>query len=488
VQQVKQTTHILITLAVLLLMVLLLSACQKEELPSELEQIKQKGVLKILTRNTPMTYYEGADGPSGLEYELTTLFAEHLGVKLEIDSTHDIQEIYQSLSKGEADLAAAGLEVSLDKINNFLYAPEYMQVQPIVIYNRKNKERKKPKTLDDLIGSQIAVIAETQSARLLRELQSEHPKLSWKETRDLEATDLIRMVQELELDYAVINSNELDINLAYFTKVKEAFKLPGAHKLAWVMPKTRDHSLYQETKKFFAKLEADGTLTQMKDRYYGHKEQLNYVGVQLFLRHVRNRLPKYERHFRGAAKKYDLDWKLLAAVGYQESHWKPLAKSPTGVRGLMMLTRNTSKDMGVTNRLDAKQSIYGGARYLSNLIRRMPERIIEPDRTWMAMASYNVGLGHLEDARIITEHMKKDPNKWVDVREHLPLLQKRNWYKHTKYGFARGQEPVTYVKNIRQYHDILSWYDTRLQQLAKNQATERPVTQSVSFSIVPPVL
>ena len=282
-QQTRFTYSSFLCLAVLLLVAMLLSACKKEEKrPSVLEEIKQQGVLKILTRNTPMTYYEGADGPAGMEYELATLFAEHLGVKLEIDSNHDIKEIYQSLSRGEAHIGAAGLEISLSKIHDFLYAPEYMQVEPIVIYNRRNTEHQKPKSLDDMVGSQLAVIAGTESARLLRELQSQHPKLSWKETADLEATDLIRMVQEEELDYAVVNSNELDINLAYFTKVKEAFKLPGNHKLAWVMPKQRDYTLYQETKKFFAKLAEEGQLEQMQDRYYGHKEELNYVGVQLF--------------------------------------------------------------------------------------------------------------------------------------------------------------------------------------------------------------
>ena len=153
-----------------------------------------------------------------------------------------------------------------------------------------------------------------------------------------------------------------------------------------------------------------------------------------------------------------------------------------------MLTLNTASDMRVTNRLDAKQSIYGGARYLTKLIRRMPEQILEPDRTWMALASYNVGYGHLEDARKITQHMKKDPNKWIDVREHLPLLQKRNWYRYTKHGFARGEEPVHYVQNIRQYYDILSWYDSRLQQIAQNQPSEETVQEAVNFSIVPPVL
>lgn len=459
-----------------------LSGCNQ---PTVLEEVKQSGTLKILTRNTPTTYYEDADGPAGLEYELASLFADHLGVKLEIDSNHDIHDIYDSLVKGDAHLAAAGLEISLERTKEVYFSQSYMDVQPVVIYNRKLD---KPRSVEDLIGKQTAVIAGTSNALLLRRLQEEHPKLSWKETSDLEATDLIRMVNDQELDFAVVNSNEFGINMAYYSSTKEAFALDDKHKLAWALPKNRDNTLYNAARDFFEKIEADGTLSQIKDRYYGHKEELNYVGVQLFLRHIRSRLPKYEKHFKEAAKKYDMDWRLLAAVGYQESHWRPHAKSPTGVRGIMMLTLNTASDMGVTNRLDAKQSIYGGARYLSKLVRRMPEQILEPDRTWMALASYNVGYGHLEDARKITEHMKKDPNKWIDVREHLPLLQKRNWYRYTKHGFARGEEPVHYVQNIRQYYDILTWYDSRLQQVAQNQATEETVDEAVSFSVVPPVL
>ncbi|OOV88978.1 membrane-bound lytic murein transglycosylase MltF [Oceanospirillum linum] len=468
--------------AATLLAAVSLSGCNQ---PTVLEEVKQNGTLKILTRNTPTTYYEGSDGPTGFEYELASLFADHLGVKLEIDSNHDIKGIYQSLEEGDAHLAAAGLEVNLDRIGDFYYSQGYMDVQPVVIYNRKQS---RPKTVEDLVGKQTAVIAGTNNAFLLRNLQQKQPKLSWKETSDLEATDLIRMVHEQELDFAVINSNELGINKAYYSRVKEAFVLNETHKLAWAMPKRRDNTLYNAARDFFSQIESDGTLSQIRDRYYGHKEELNYVGVQLFLRHIRGRLPKYEKHFKKAAEKYNLDWRLLAATGYQESHWLPRAKSPTGVRGLMMLTLNTASDMGVTNRLDAKQSIYGGARYLSKLIRRMPEQILEPDRTWMALASYNVGYDHLEDARKITEHMKKDPNKWIDVREHLPLLQKRNWYRFTKHGFARGEEPVHYVQNIRQYYDILTWYDSRLQQVAQNQATEESVQKAVNFSIVPPVL
>ena len=468
--------------AAALLVTVALSGCNQ---PTVLEEIRQNGTLTVLTRNTPTTYYESAEGFAGIEYELASLFAEHLGVQLEIDSNHDIQNIYKRLQEGEAHLAAAGLEISLERTKDVYFSQGYMNVTPVVIYNRKSP---RPRSVEALIGKQIAVIAGTKNAALMRELQKTHPKLSWKETRDLEATDLIRMVHEQELDAALVNSNELGINKAYYSGANEAFTLEQTHKLAWALPKHRDNTLYNAVRDFFRQIESDGTLSQIRDRYYGHKEELNYVGVQLFLRHTRNRMPKYEKYFKGAAEKYGLDWRLLAAVGYQESHWKPLARSPTGVRGLMMLTLNTAGDMGVTNRLDAKQSIYGGARYLAKLIRRMPEQITEPDRTWMALASYNVGYGHLEDARKITEHMKKDPNKWIDVREHLPLLQKRNWYRYTKHGFARGQEPVTYVQNIRQYYDILTWYDDRLQQMAQNQATEKPIEDAVTFSIVPPVL
>lgn len=485
-QQAHRRAHKWSRLQVLALMlILMLSAACSEPKRSQVEQIQQQGVLKILTRNTPSTYYEGADGPAGMEYELTSLFAEHLGVKLEIDSNHDINDIYSSLTSTNAHLAAAGLEVSLDKLNDFFYAPSYLSVQPIFIYNRKTS---KPTTVSDLVGKQIAVIAGSEQAALMRALQLEYPKLSWKETNELEATDLIRMVNEQELDVALVNSNDLEINQAYFPRVSEAFAVGSPVQLAWALPRTDDLSLYHAVKAFFEKIEADGTLSQIKDRYYGHKEELNYVGVQIFLRHIRQRLPKYEKHFRAAADKYEMDWRLLAAVGYQESHWRPTAVSPTGVRGIMMLTLNTAGDMGISNRLDAEQSIFGGARYLSQLIRRMPEQIVEPDRTWMALASYNVGYGHLEDARKITEHLKKDPNKWIDVKEHLPLLQKRNWYRFTKHGFARGEEPVTYVQNIRQYYDVLSWYDSRLQQLTQNQVTEETLPEKVNFNIIPPIL
>ncbi|HET9679599.1 MAG TPA: transglycosylase SLT domain-containing protein, partial [Gammaproteobacteria bacterium] len=161
--------------------------------------------------------------------------------------------------------------------------------------------------------------------------------------------------------------------------------------------------------------------------------------------------------FKKAAKQFNVDWRLLAAIGYQESHWDPTAVSPTGVRGLMMLTKVTAHSLGIYNRTDPKKSIFGGAEYIAYMHSRIPEDIPEPDRTWMALAAYNVGISHLEDARVITEIRGGDPDRWVDVRENLPLLSQKKWYSRTSHGYARGMEPVIYVENIRSYYDILVW-------------------------------
>ena len=193
----------------------------------------------------------------------------------------------------------------------------------------------------------------------------------------------------------------------------------------------------------------------MIDKYYGPIQKFDYVDQLKFIERFSTRLPNYESYFRQTAKTYDLDWRFLAAMSYQESHWNERARSPSGVRGMMMLTLDTAKQVKVTNRLDPQQSIQGGARYIRQLIGRIPERIQEPDRIWLALAAYNVGFGHLEDARIITEIQGRNPDKWQEVKTSLPLLTQQKWYKQTANGYARGNEPVKYVDNIRKYYNTL---------------------------------
>ena len=154
----------------------------------------------------------------------------------------------------------------------------------------------------------------------------------------------------------------------------------------------------------------------------------------------------------------EIDWRLLAAISYQESHWDAQATSPTGVRGLMMLTKNTAQSLGLTDRTDAEQSISGGARYLQDMMSKVPDTVPEGERIWFALAAYNMGYAHMLDARALTVKTKGNPDSWADVKQRLPLLSQKPWYKKLTYGYARGHEAYAYVENIRKYQISLVGY------------------------------
>lgn len=236
----------------------------------------------------------------------------------------------------------------------------------------------------------------------------------------------------------------------------------------------KDNNLYHIAAVFRNHIKTLGSLTKMKNHIYDEAQHLDFVSTRTFINNVLNRLPQYRDLFETAAEEQGLDWRLLAATAYQESLWNPEAVSPTGVKGLMMLTKITAQELGIVDRLDPQQSVTGGARYLSILENRVPERIASPDRLWMALGSYNIGSGHLEDARILTQKFGANPDKWQDVSKHLPLLARSKWHRQTKHGYARGGEPVQYVRNIRSYYEILVWLTSKQAKvmLVENEAND----------------
>jgi membrane-bound lytic murein transglycosylase F len=198
-------------------------------------------------------------------------------------------------------------------------------------------------------------------------------------------------------------------------------------------------------------------MVQLEEKYFGHVRRFDYVDTRAFIRAIATTLPKYQLLFELNAD--DIPWLKLAATAYQESHWKPLARSPTGVRGMMMLTLSTAKQVGVGNRLDPEQSIKGGALYLKQLLARIPKTVAQDQKFWFALAAYNVGFGHLIDARKLAVKLNKDPDSWVSIKQILPLLEKSKYHKKTRHGFARGREAVHYVDNIRRYYETLKAID-----------------------------
>ena len=409
----------------------------------------------VVTRNSPTTYFESADGPTGLEYEMVKMFANELGVELTLVIPDSLSDLLNKISSNAIHIAAAGLTITKDREKIFRFGPAYQEITEQLIYNVTNK---RPKNLSRLDGT-LEVVANSSHEERLKYLKVLTKDLSWKSNHEVESEELLQMVSDNMIEYTIADSNELALHQRFLINLRVAFDISEPQHLAWALPKTDDNSLFLEVQKFFKKIKANGKLTRLIERNYGHVEDFDYVGTKIFMRHIEKRLSKYQAFFENAAKEQDVDWRLIAAMGYQESHWNPGAMSPTGVRGIMMLTLKTAKEMNIKNRLDPESSISGGAKYFKKTLDRMDKNITEPDRTWMAMAAYNIGYGHIQDAREITGKLKKNPSLWVDVKQALPLLAKSKWYKQTRYGYARGWEPVRYVENIRSYYDILKWVD-----------------------------
>ncbi|WPP00855.1 membrane-bound lytic murein transglycosylase MltF [Pseudomonas sp. HR96] len=431
----------------------LLSGCVDK--PSTLERIKEDGVLRVVTRNSPATYFQDRNGETGFEYELVKGLADDLGVELKIETADNLDDVFGALGKPNGPvLAAAGLVSSASRQQEVRFSHPYLEVSPQVIY-RNGQSR--PTDAADLVGKKIMVLKGSSHAEQLAELKKQYPALQWEESDAVEVVDLLRMVDEGQIDLTLVDSNEVAMNQVYFPNVRVAFDLGDARDQRWAVAAGEDNSLLDEINSYIDKVKKNGALQRLKDRYYGHVDVLGYVGATTFAQHLQQRLPKYEKHFQASAKDEKVDWRLLAAIGYQESMWQASVTSKTGVRGLMMLTQNTAQAMGVANRLDPHQSIAGGAKYFASIKDGLDEKIEEPDRTWFALAAYNVGTGHLDDARKLAENDGLDPNKWLDVKKMLPRLSEKKWYSKTRYGYARGGEPVHFVANIRRYYDILTW-------------------------------
>ncbi len=452
---------------------------------NKLEQVQHEGRLNVLTRRSPTTYFEGAEGIAGLEYDLVNLFARHLKVKVNYIFPDSFDEILELISEGKADIAAAGLTITKQRLTQMRFAPFYQQITEQIVYRHNNK---KPRSIEDLSEGILEVVKGSTHIDALMALKAKNPDLDWYVNEEFDSDGLLYLVNEELIDYTVADSHQAKAIKRFYPKLNIAFDITEPRQLAWALPISDDHSLYDEIKRFFQKIKKDQTLSRLLEKYYGNSGNLSYVGNCRFRQHVKERLPEFLPYFQKAGEKYKLDWRLLAAIGYQESHWLPDATSPTGVKGLMMLTQATSKQLGIINREDPKQSIEGGALYFKQRLKKIPKRISEPDRTWLALASYNVGFGHLEDARILTQKRGKDPDQWMDVRESLPLLTRKQWYQQTKHGYARGKEPVRYVENIRSYYDLLVWL-TEENQIEQHVMAIKPLPrENRALSFEPPVL
>ncbi len=332
-----------------------------------------------------------------------------------------------------------------------LWSSGYFTVEPVLIYNADGF---RPGGWRDLAGEDVAYATGSALEDQMVAVRVAHPDVRWTGVDAPSGHALIAQVSDGRLDYAVVGSHHAALARNVYLNFDVAFPVDGKQEIAWAVAPGAE-PLRKEIDAFFADLKRDGTLQRLIDRYLGHVGEVPRIDAGILQDRMHSLLPQYRGAFQRAQQATGIEWRLLAAVSYQESQWDPEATSETGVRGIMQLTEETARHLGVLDRLDPKVSIVAAARYLQTLKAKLPARIQEPDRTWLALAAFNIGLGHLEDARILAQRQKLNPDSWSDLKKTLPLLAQPEFYNEAKLGYARGGMPVAFVDRVRAYYDVL---------------------------------
>ncbi len=434
-----------------------LSGCFEFTKPNnELKRILSEGQIVIATEYGANSYYLQNDLPSGFEYELAAGFARFIGVELRIQPYYSEAIMLKDLTNQKVDILASQFSFSNETTAKYKLGPAYQYYTHQVVIHRNQR------SLRDLsqLSGKVYVQRNSQQAAILQASDALNAAvindtLNWQQVDQFDDEELLLLVADEKITATVANSALVNVMRRRYPEIKMGLDLQIDAAQQWLLHPYQDDSLLSALLEYFGHIQQNGEFSRLQDKYFGHIREFDYVDTTAFIRAVETVLPTYRPWFEQYSGVFD--WQLIAATSYQESHWKPDAISPTGVRGLMMLTLPTAKEVGVQSRIDPQQSIQGGALYLQRLYARIPDRISNPDKIYMALAAYNLGLGHVEDARVLTERFGYDPDLWVDVKQHLPLLRQKQYYQQTRYGFARGDVAVKYVENIRRYHDSLMY-------------------------------
>ncbi|MDR1849943.1 MAG: membrane-bound lytic murein transglycosylase MltF [Zoogloeaceae bacterium] len=437
------------------LLALFLSACGEPlgfpKEGQELVILTHAGLIDTETENSRVA---DTDSPSSFEHEVLLMFARALGVsaRFVVVPRHEIR---QRLAKHEGHMAAGWL-FPVPNDTHFPASAPLLETRNVLIRHEASMPIRE---LEQLTGQTVHAVRGSRQLRLLRQLkEQQYPGMKVVAFPSDSALELLSAVARQEVEIALVDDTELSIALNYYPMLDSGLEIGDPSPLVWIFPPEGNPELYAHAQLFLERFKAGQQLAILRDRYFGHLQRLKPRDITIFLSRMETRLPHYQALFEQAQLETSIDWRLLAALSYQESHWDPFNTSYTGVRGIMMLTGATADRMGVSNRLDPNQSIPAGARYLSLLKSYIPADTPEPDRTWQALAAYNIGPGHFNAARSLAGRLGVDGDSWFEMKKVLPLLARPEYYSRLKSGRARGGEAVIMVENIRLFYDIMQYH------------------------------
>jgi len=387
---------------------------------------------------------------SAFESDLVGQFAKHLNVRVRLLKL-PADTAVATLLAGEAHLAAGFRSHAHPSLR---YSDSYHQLDERVICTGKA-----PRRIEDLYGRTLVVSRESAQEAALRKVREEYDGLDWESRPHSSPVQLLEALAAGEIDCTVANEEQLATLRNYYPALGDGLSLNSDSAMSWAISAEGDEALLDEVNAFFEESRKNRALHHTIERHYGHNDRLGTIDASTFIADTQTLLPHFRQWFEDAADLTGIDWRLIAALAYRESRWDPNATSYTSVRGMMMLTEDTADRLGVKNRLDPRESILAGARYLQMLKEQLPLRISEQNRLWLALAAYNQGMGHLEDARILAARQGLDPDEWSDVKRVMPLLSQAEHYATLKSGEARGGEAVILVETVRLYYDMLQRLD-----------------------------
>lgn len=427
--------------------------CEKVEKPPEfmtLDAILNAGEITVITRNNAHTYYLYRGQEMGFEYDLAKAFADYLGVKLKVKIGEKWEGMIPALIDGTTNFIAASLTITEKRLEQVAFSKGYMPIQQHIIVHKNNRGIT---MAEDLEGKSVHVRRGTSYQERLNELKEQGIDIQIVLHDDLPTEELIRRVAEKEIEVTIADSNIALLNRRYYPKAIVAGPISEKEYIGWAV-NPNAHKLLERINSFFTTIMENGKYGKIYNQYYKDIDIFDYLDLRTYHRRIKTRLPRYSRIIKEAAKKHDFDWRLISAQIYQESHFNPGARSHAGAYGLMQLTQSTAASLEVKRIFNPIQNINGGVQHLKNLYDHF-DQAKDQDRLFIALAAYNVGQGHIWDARNLARTMNLDPNLWTSLAKTLPMLRYRKYYKNAKYGYCRGTEPVKYIKQIMIYYDIL---------------------------------